>query len=89
VTPATATKSWQVRLPWASTISTPWNGVGSVRKDVLTVKNASWNGTVAAGRSVSFGFNDNHAKAMPSPTKCTALLNGAKTSCTVMVVGTR
>jgi hypothetical protein len=76
-------------MPWASDISAPWNGVGGVRKGTLKVKNAAWNGSVAQGSSVSFGFNDNRAEGMPRPSRCTALVDGAKVPCTVMVVGSR
>ena len=89
VTPATGTQSWQVRMPWASTISAPWNGVGGVSNNTLRVRNASWNGTVDAGRSVSFGFNDTGAQGMPRPSTCTALLDGVPASCTLLIVGTR
>ena len=89
VKPSSSTKSWQVRMPWTSTISTPWNGVGGVRKGALKVKNAQWNGTIAVGRSASFGFNDRGTDGMPRPTTCSARLDGVKAACTVMVVGTR
>ena len=89
VTPRTATTSWRVSLPWASTITAPWDGRGSVRNGVLTVKNERWNGSIAAGQSTSFGFRDTSSTGMPRPATCTAALNGVVTPCIVTIVGTR
>ena len=50
---------WVVRiqLPGGAGVSHAWNGVSSSSGNgVVSVRNADWNGRVAAGQSTSFGF---------------------------------
>lgn len=46
----------QVTLANGATASNTWNGVQSGPSQAPTVRNAPWNGNVAAGQSTSFGF---------------------------------
>ncbi|PZG17058.1 chitinase, partial [Micromonospora craterilacus] len=66
--------SWQVAfsLPAGTTLGTYWDATVSSVGQRHTFTNRSWNGTVAPGASVSFGFL---ATGSGSPTDC--LLNGA------------
>ncbi|MFL6144624.1 MAG: cellulose binding domain-containing protein [Labedaea sp.] len=67
--PATIT-SWRVEfdLPAGSTITTNWDSVRSGTGQHFIFGNASWNGTLAAGASVSFGFN---GAGPGAPANCT------------------
>jgi hypothetical protein len=49
---------WTVRweLPAGHAVTDVWNGVLSREGSSVTVTNAGWNGTVAAGASTSFGL---------------------------------
>jgi len=55
---ATALSGWTVGLILASgqTISSLWNGTNTGTSGSVTVKNASYNGNVAAGASTTFGY---------------------------------
>ena len=74
--PATIT-GWQVAftLPAGTTLGSYWDATVSSVGQRHTFTNRSWNGTVAPGASVSFGFL---ATGSGSPTDCT--LNGAPCS---------
>lgn len=65
---------WQVAftLPAGTTLGSYWDATVSSSGQRHTFTNRSWNGTVAPGASVSFGFL---ATGSGSPTDCT--LNGA------------
>ncbi|MFI7520243.1 chitinase [Micromonospora globbae] len=71
--PATLT-DWQVAftLPAGTTLGSYWDATVSSSGQRHTFTNRSWNGTVAPGASVTFGFL---ATGSGSPTDCT--LNGA------------
>ncbi|BCL13944.1 chitinase [Micromonospora sagamiensis] len=71
--PATIT-GWQVTfsLPAGTTLGSYWDATLSSAGQRHTFTNRSWNGTVAPGASVSFGFL---ATGSGSPTDCT--VNGA------------
>jgi len=57
------------KLP-SSTITQAWNGTYTRAADgTYTVRNAGWNGTIAAGQSTSVGFGANGTPA--TPTNCT------------------
>lgn len=73
-TGTSAITSWTVvfDLPAGTSIGSSWNAVRSSSGQRYTFRNESWNGTVAPGRSVSFGFT---GSGSGSPTGCT--LNGA------------
>jgi hypothetical protein len=45
-----------------------WNAVHSASGGTVTAKNVSWNGTVAAGSSVSFGFTGSWSGTNGKPT---------------------
>jgi endo-1,4-beta-xylanase len=66
---------WTVGLTLASgqTITQLWNGTNTGTSGAVTVKNASYNGTLAPGSSTTFGFtaNGNGATA-PSSISCTS-----------------
>ncbi|RKN45601.1 cellulose binding domain-containing protein [Streptomyces hoynatensis] len=53
-----ALRSWTVGMTLASwqSLTNLWNGVNTGTGGAVTVRNTAWNGTVAAGGSVSFGF---------------------------------
>ncbi len=71
-----ALNGWQ--LAWAFTagqaITGLWNGTFVQNGANVTVSNASWNGVVPAGGTVSFGFNGTRSGTNPAPAGFT--LNG-------------
>src|SRR5215212_5847398 len=69
--------SWTVEfdLPTGHRVSSLWDGVWSQSGGHVTVRNASWNGTVPAGGSASFGFGVAYSGAYAAPANCR--LNGA------------
>ncbi|MCG5446532.1 cellulase family glycosylhydrolase [Micromonospora sp. NIE79] len=66
--------SWRVEfdLPSPSTVSQSWNAQQTTSGSHYTFANVSWNGTLAAGASTSFGFLVN---GTGTPLNCT--VNGA------------
>ncbi|MCG5435720.1 cellulase family glycosylhydrolase [Micromonospora foliorum] len=66
--------SWRVEfdLPSTSTVSQSWNAQQTTSGSHYTFANVSWNGTLAAGASTSFGFLVNGSG---TPLNCT--VNGA------------
>ena len=60
-------------------ITNLWNGRYTQDGTVVTVKNAAYNGTIAAGDSVDFGFTMNYNGSNPQPVVFT--LNG--TACRI------
>ncbi|MBQ1034976.1 cellulase family glycosylhydrolase [Micromonospora sp. C81] len=71
---STQITSWRVEfdLPSSSTVSQSWNAQQSTSGSRYTFTNVSWNGTLAAGASTSFGFLVNGSG---TPVNCT--VNGA------------
>ncbi|WP_238019773.1 cellulose binding domain-containing protein [Dactylosporangium sp. AC04546] len=69
-----AANGWVVEfdLPAGSSVSSSWDSTRTGSGQHYRFANASWNGTVAAGGSVSFGFN---VAGLGTPVNC--LLNGA------------
>ncbi len=66
---------WTVHLTLASgqTITNLWNGVNTGTSGAVTVKNASWNGTLAGGASTSFGYTANgDSSQAPTNISCTS-----------------
>jgi lysophospholipase L1-like esterase len=59
-------------------ITQAWNATVTVAGSAVTATNASYNGSVGAGASVSFGFNGSHTGSNPVP--ATFVFNG--TTCT-------
>ena len=72
---STTLNGWTVRLTLASgqTITNLWNGVNTGTSGAVTVKNASYNGTLPGNGSTAFGFvaNGNGALA-PTNVSCTS-----------------
>lgn len=70
---ASAIGGWSVRWTLGSgqSISSLWNGTLSTSGSSVTVKNASYNGSLAAGASTTFGFTANGSPSTPTLT-CTS-----------------
>ncbi|WP_433445275.1 cellulose binding domain-containing protein [Nonomuraea sp. CA-141351] len=64
---------WTVRWTWpgGQNISSLWNGALTVSGSTVTVGNASYNGSIPAGSTTTFGFTANGAAATPTAT-CTS-----------------
>ncbi len=62
--------NWTVKWDMLSgqKITGLWNGSYTQNSAAVTVKNASWNGTVAKGASTQFGFNASHSGINNIPT---------------------
>ena len=73
---SSAVNGWQVgwTYPAAETINNLWNGTYTQSGDAVEVTNASYNGSVAAGTSTSFGFTatDTGSDAAPATPTCAA-----------------
>ncbi|MGW5352021.1 glycoside hydrolase family 3 N-terminal domain-containing protein [Streptomyces sp. NPDC004031] len=71
---ASALGGWSVKWTQSgATISSLWNGTLSQSGSAVTVTNAPYNGAVAPGASVSFGFTANGTAPAPLPVPtCTA-----------------
>ena len=69
--------SWTVEfdLPTGHRVSSLWDATWSQSGAHVTVRNASWNGTVGAGGSTSFGFGVAYSGAYGAPANCR--INGA------------
>ena len=72
---------WSIAMPWSGTSVSMWDAVGGVSGGVLTASNASYNGSLAAGATVSFGFTE--GGTFRAPTTCTATVGGTSTPCQV------
>ncbi|MEU6721292.1 cellulose binding domain-containing protein [Nonomuraea sp. NPDC046802] len=70
---STPVDGWSVNWAWpgGQSISSLWNGTQSGSGSAVTVRNASYNGSVAAGASTTFGFTANGTAATPTLT-CTS-----------------
>ena len=68
----------QFELPAGTSVESLWNGSHSVDGNRVTVKPADWNGTLAAGASVTVGFVTKGGAAPGDPTGCR--INGLKCS---------
>ncbi|WP_440103505.1 endo-1,4-beta-xylanase [Streptosporangium sp. H16] len=68
---------WTVRWTWpgGQTISSLWSGRHTVSGSSVSVRNAAYNGSVAAGQSTTFGFTANGTAVVPSIT-----CNGGETT---------
>ncbi|GII25985.1 hypothetical protein Pme01_55820 [Planosporangium mesophilum] len=72
---STTLNGWTVRMTLASgqTISSLWNGTNTGTTGEVTVKNAAYNGTLAANASTTFGFTATGSSATPpSNISCTS-----------------
>ncbi|MER5382566.1 glycoside hydrolase family 18 chitinase [Streptomyces sp. NPDC002688] len=72
-TGTTAISSWTIEwdFPSGTSVTSAWDADVTSSGNHWTAKNKSWNGSLAAGASVSFGFN---GAGSGSPSNCT--LNG-------------
>jgi chitinase len=68
--------SWTLEfdLPTSEQISSLWEGVYTRSGTHVTVRNASWNGTIAPGGSVTVGFDVTYTGGYAAPSGC--LING-------------
>jgi endoglucanase len=68
-----AISGWTVRWTLSSgqAITQLWNGAQTVSGSTVTVKNLSWNGSLAAGATTTFGFTANGTSSTPALT-CTS-----------------
>lgn len=73
---ATALTSWKLAwdMPNNQKITNLWNGQYTQNGAHVEVANAGWNGQIASGGSVEFGFNGNYSGSNPIPG--TVSLNG-------------
>lgn len=71
-----AVSSWDVRFTFGAgqTVSQLWNGSVTQSGAAVSVRNASWNGSLATNSTASFGFNGTSTGSNPAPTAFT--LNG-------------
>jgi hypothetical protein len=80
-TGSTALNNWSLVFTFPASgqsVTQGWNGVFTQSGSTVTVKNASYNGSVPAGGTVSPGFNGSWTGSNPSPTSFT--LNGSACS---------
>ena len=66
---------WTVRLTLAGgqTLSQVWNGVNTGTSGAISVRNATYNGSLGANASTSFGFLVNGSSSTaPSALSCTS-----------------
>jgi endo-1,4-beta-xylanase len=80
-TSSAAVSGWSLgfTLPSGQTITNSWNATISPASGAVTAKNVSYNGSIAANASVSFGFQANHSGDSSKPASFS--LNG--TACSV------
>ncbi len=74
---ATAVNGWSVRWTYAGnqTVTNAWNGNATQSGQAVTVTNMSYNATIPAGGSVSFGFQASYGGTNTNPT--VFVVNGA------------
>ena len=82
---STAASAWSVSFPWTGPVGAMWNATSSLANGRLKASNASWNGSLAAGASTTFGFSDATSTGMSTPTTCTAMLSGTTVPCTISI----
>jgi mannan endo-1,4-beta-mannosidase len=77
---STAINGWTLKFTFPGTqqITQLWNGQFTQSGNQVTITNLGYNGTIAPGSSVSFGFNGSWSGSNPNPTSFT--LNGAAAS---------
>ncbi|RGA04240.1 1,4-beta-xylanase [Microbispora triticiradicis] len=70
---SSAVNGWTVKWTWpgGQSISSLWNGRQSTSGSSVTVRNETYNGSIAAGGSTTFGFTANGTAATPTAT-CTS-----------------
>ncbi|MBP2705521.1 PHB depolymerase family esterase [Microbispora sp. RL4-1S] len=72
---STAINGWTVRMTLASgqSISSLWNGVVTGSTGTVSVQNAAYNGTIAAGGTTTFGFTANGDGAATPTVTCSSM----------------
>ena len=75
--------NWTLKFQFPDAITSLWNGFLSQAGSVYTVKNESWNGTIAPGGKVTLGFNANGALTIGTATNGT--LNGVACPFSIVV----
>jgi cellulose binding protein with CBM2 domain len=67
---ATAITGWNVTWTFADgqTVTQAWNGASTQTGTSVSVRNAAYNGSLAAGASTSFGFTGTRTGANTVPT---------------------
>jgi expansin (peptidoglycan-binding protein) len=75
-TGSAAINGWTLRwsFPGSQQVAEGWNGNYSQSGNAVTVSNASWNGAIAPGATVTAGFNGSYSGSNPVPTAFT--MNG-------------
>ncbi|GLY00581.1 cellulose 1,4-beta-cellobiosidase [Actinoplanes sp. NBRC 101535] len=85
--------SWKLEYDFPDAnqkVTQGWSGVYAQSGQHVTVNNATWNGTLATGASVSTGFNATAGSANPVPTAFSVngtACNGAAAAPTVQITG--
>jgi poly(hydroxyalkanoate) depolymerase family esterase len=79
-TSASAVNGWTVQWGWSGNqqVTNAWNATVSQAGAQVTARNVSYNATIAAGASVTFGFQGTYSGTNQAPTQFT--LNGAACS---------
>ena len=74
-------ESWtaEITVPSGFKLTSQWNGIFSVSGTKLTVKNESYNGSIANGGTASFGFNYSSPKEF-NPSGSATKINGSAAS---------
>ena len=71
----TAWDGWTVEFEWDHQITQVWSAsLTATTGDRYTIRNAGWNGSVAPGQTVSFGFNGTSGNVTSTPQNVT--ING-------------
>ena len=79
-TQAAAATDWTVSFDFDGEISSLWNGIIAIHSgSTLIVKNASWNGSLPAGGSATFGFTASPGGAAAELRNLTVVLGGVAT----------
>lgn len=77
-TGAEAINGWMLTFRWEGDITACWNGAVEKKEgDAYTIRHDSWNSSIPAGQSVSFGFSAGLTGATPLPEDF-ALLTGVR-----------
>ncbi|WP_305789697.1 endo-1,4-beta-xylanase [Symbioplanes lichenis] len=73
-TGSTAWSGWTLGFAFAAgqTVGQAWNATSTQSGSAVTLRNASYNATVAPGGAVSLGFNGTHTGSNPAPAAFTA-----------------
>ncbi|MGV9347691.1 cellulose binding domain-containing protein [Streptomyces spiralis] len=67
-------QGWTVKppLPSGESLTAVWNGQNTGTSGTVSVRNVSWNGTLGAGGSTTFGFTVSGGSAPPATLMCTS-----------------